>query len=143
MTGKEDTNVEWVERDQRRWMPLAPMPDMLTARMFVTMLESNELEGRVGTQGGKFTIEVPEEHYMNALQLYQPGDSGVHPPLEEARQKTGIHTGHRIKQEMATRALERRDNEKTGLPGWLIAVILAVLALGAISATVFFVALAG
>jgi hypothetical protein len=80
---------------------------------------------------------------MSALQLYQPGDSGVHPPLEEARQKTGIHTGHRIKQEMATRALQRREGEQGSLPRWVIAAIIAVLVLGAISVGVVIVSLVG
>lgn len=126
MTGDSETSVEWVERDRRSWLALATMPDMLTARMFVTMLEGNELEGRVGTTGGQFTIEVPEEQYEAALALYQPGESGLHPPLEEARQKTGIHTGRRIKQEMATRALER--NQPGRLRWVLVAVALAASA---------------
>lgn len=132
MTGPEETGMEWVERDRRNWLALAPMPDQLTARMFVTMLEGNELEGRVGSQGGRFVVEVPEDQYEAALALYQPNESGAHPPLEEARQKTGIHTGHRIKQEMATRAMERNTAKKPrALALW---ILLAILGLAAVTA---------
>jgi len=140
MTGQGDTSVEWVERDRRNWLALAPMPDMLTARMFVTMLESNELEGRVGTQGGRFTIEVPEEHYEAALALYEPGESGVHPPLEEARQKTGIHTGRRIKQEMATRALERRPPSRLR---WIALAVALAVSVALVAGLLLFAGFAG
>ncbi|MBK9976047.1 MAG: hypothetical protein IPP14_14840 [Planctomycetes bacterium] len=125
----EESNVQWVARDARTWVTLATMPDQLTARMFVTMLEANELEGRVGTQAGDFVVEVPLEQRDQALGLYHPTDSSIAPPLEEARQKTGIHTGHRIRQEMATRAVNRTEaGASAKRKGWLLwAVLLALL----------------
>ncbi|MBX3474162.1 MAG: hypothetical protein KF754_07245 [Planctomycetes bacterium] len=131
----EETNVEWLERDRRQWLALANMPDMLTARMFVTMLESNELEGRVGTNNGQFVIEVPAEQYEAALAVYHPGESGITPPLEEARQKTGIHTGRRIKHEMATRALQRKQLSFKAIMVWLLMV--AVVGTGLAMAWLF------
>lgn len=122
----EESSVQWVARDARTWVTLAPMPDQLTARMFVTMLEANELEGRVGTQAGHYVVEVPIDQRDQALGLYHPTDSSIAPPLEEARQKTGIHTGHRIKQEMATRAVTRAETASRGR-GWLLWVLAAGL----------------
>lgn len=130
MNDSGDHSVEWVERDRRRWLELAPMPDQLTARMFVTMLEANGLEGRVGSVSGRFVIEVPEDQHEAALALVHPEDSGIAPPLEEARHKTGIHTGSRIRKELATRAMPRRRIGRAvrGLAAALVALVACGLA---------------
>src|SRR5690606_20329324 len=97
MPGDDDTDVQWVKRDSREWVVFAMQPDQLTARMTCTYLESGGIEARVGTHSGHYCVEVPEEQFESAFQVYTPPDSGILPAMEVSR-KTGIHTGVHLKE---------------------------------------------
>ena len=89
--------VQWVERDTREWMMLAEQPDLVMARMLVTYLETSGLDARVGSVGGKYCVEVPEDQYQDAIAIHEPGEDYPPPMQEERSSKTGVHTGRRIK----------------------------------------------
>lgn len=128
MPDDDSDAIEWVERDTRDWVPLAHSADQVSARMIATYLEASGFEARVGTEAGQFTIEVPYEQYEEASAHYQPMDSSISPPMQEASGKTGVHTGRHIRQRMAA-----HDEPEVGprRGGWALKLIL-VLAVAAL-----------
>lgn len=122
--------IEWFERDTRDWIPLAHTPDQVSARMTVTYLEASGFEARVGSEGGQFTVEVPYEQYEDALNHYQPMDSSVSPPMQEATSKTGVHTGRHIRERIAAREEEQLPERPRR--GGIVLKLLLLLALAAL-----------
>jgi hypothetical protein len=100
MAGSEDTDIQWIERDAREWVVFAWQPDQLTARMTCTYLETGGVESRVGSQGGRFCVEVPILQLEKAYSVYTPHDSAIAPPMQEDSRSTGIHTGRRLREQL-------------------------------------------
>jgi hypothetical protein len=123
MPGDDDTGIEWVERDSRTWVLFAHQPDQLTARMTVTYLETGGVEARVGSQGGRYCVEVPEGQLEQAYTVYTPPDSGVLPPMQEDSGKTGVHTGRRLRQRLTETAPPEKGYLRLGLWALRLAVI--------------------
>lgn len=124
MAGTDDTDIHWIERDSREWVLFTHQPDQLTARMTCTYLETGGVEARVGTEGGKYCVEVPISQFEQAFTVYQPADSSIVPPMAESSRKTGIHTGQRLRDEILKRntpSSQRRLNR--GLK-WALRLIL-------------------
>lgn len=125
MHDPEQIPVEWVPREQREWVELAPQPDELSARMLCTYLEAAGIEARVTCSANGCVVEVPDLQYGHALQVYQPVDSSIAPPLEESRHQTSVHTGRRIKAQLAAKSGELPPRRSR------LALLLVVLALAA------------
>ncbi len=138
MPEPDESNVEWVPRDAREWVPLTYAPDQVTARMTITYLESAGIEARVGSQAGRFTVEVPLSQFEEAVSVHQPLDSAIAPPMQESASKTGVHTGRHIRERMISRESEHDvgegDNTEEPSRRWVgmvlkLAAILAAVAL--------------
>lgn len=135
MPEPDESNVEWVPRDAREWVPLTYAPDQVTARMTITYLESAGIEARVGSQGGRFTVEVPLDQFEEAVTVHQPLDSAIAPPMQETASKTGVHTGRHIRERMTARESELEPEPEVQGRRWvgtvlkLIAVVAAVVLL--------------
>lgn len=137
MPEPDESNVEWVPRDAREWVPLTYAPDQVTARMTITYLEAAGIEARVGSQGGRFTVEVPLDQFEEAVSVHQPLDSAIAPPMQETASKTGVHTGRHIRERMTARESELDSEPESEQPGrrWvgtllkLVAVVAAVVLL--------------
>jgi hypothetical protein len=123
----DPSDVQWTERDTREWVLFAYQPDQLTARLTCTYLETGGVEARVGTQNGRYCVEVPFEQYEDAFVVYTPPESAIVPPMQEAHSKTGIHTGRRLREQLKARDPEPERPPRKALK-WLIrlAVIAAV-----------------
>lgn len=89
--------VQWVERDTREWVLLAEQPDLVMARMLVTYLETSGIDARVGSVGGRYCVEVPDDQYTDAIAVHEPAEDFAPPMQEERSSKTGVHTGRRIR----------------------------------------------
>lgn len=128
MHDPEQIPVEWVPREQRDWVELAPQPDELSARMICTYLEAAGIEARVTCGEGGCVVEVPDLQYGHALQVYQPQDSSIAPPLEESRHQTSVHTGRRIRAQLAGSPESARGPGR----GALLFVVLVLLVIATI-----------
>lgn len=124
--------VEWLERDSRDWEVLSHTHDQMTARMACTYLETAGVEARVGTSGGRYCVEVPADQLERALQVHAPADSEIAPPLEESGKKTGIHTGHRLREALKNPEAEPPPKQPRSVERtikWVLRVaVLAILA---------------
>lgn len=87
------------------WVQLSAQPDKIMARMVATMLSANGIHARVTEVLGQICVEVKEQDFDHALKIYEPTDSTISPLLQENDQATGIHTGKRIKEQLAARAV--------------------------------------
>lgn len=100
----ESKRIRWEPRDTREWTVLSAEDDQLTARLVCTFLEANEIDARVGSRQGRFTVEVPQEQLEQARQIHgeNPTDTNVVnlPPLQEV-----LTTVRRIRAELVTRGL--------------------------------------
>lgn len=106
----ESKRIRWEPRDTREWTVLSAEDDQLTARLVCTFLEANEIDARVGSRQGRFTVEVPQEQLEQARQIHgeNPTDTNVVnlPPLQEvATVRTSQTTVRRIRAELVTRGL--------------------------------------
>lgn len=119
----DPSDVQWTERDTREWALFAYQPDQLTARLTCTYLETGGIEARVGTQSGRYCVEVPFDQYEDAFVVYTPPESAILPPMQEAHSKTGIHTGRRLREQLMTREVERAKPPRTALK-WLIRLVV-------------------
>ncbi|MCC7509726.1 MAG: hypothetical protein IT464_10155 [Planctomycetes bacterium] len=134
MPEPDESNVEWVPRDAREWVPLTYVPDQVTARMTITYLEAAGIEARVGSQGGRFTVEVPLDQFEEAVSVHQPLDSAIAPPMQETASKTGVHTGRHIRERMTARETEQDAEPEQPSRSWAgivlkLAVVLAAVVL--------------
>ncbi|MHC4841684.1 MAG: hypothetical protein ACYTDT_12170 [Planctomycetota bacterium] len=111
------------------WVALTAQPDKIMARMVATMLSANGIHARVSEVHGQICVEVQEHDFDYAIGIYDPGDSGISAPLQENHQATGIHTGARIREQLAARAAAKQaepDPEGSNLFQWII--VLAMIA---------------
>lgn len=130
MPGDEDTDIHWHARDLREWVLFAHQPDQLTARMTCTYLETGGVEARVGSQGGRYCVEVPATQLEVAFTVYQPSDSSISPPMAEESRKTGIHTGHRLREGVLKLANPEPETRPNPLLKWLLRFIVIAALVG-------------
>ncbi|MCG3183531.1 MAG: hypothetical protein ICCCNLDF_01635 [Planctomycetes bacterium] len=129
MAGSEDTDIQWLERDSREWVLFAHQPDQLTARMTCTYLETGGVEARVGSQGGRYCVEVPVLQLEKAYSVYTPHDSAIAPPMQEDSRSTGIHTGRRLREQL-------RPQTETARPRRLLKWLVRLAVIGALAAVI-------
>ena len=129
MAGNDDTDIQWLERDSREWVLFAHQPDQLTARMTCTYLETGGVEARVGSQGGRYCVEVPASQLERAFTVYTPHDSGIEPPMQEDSRSTGIHTGRRLREQLLASHPEK-PRPRRRLLKWLLRVIVIAALVG-------------
>ncbi|MCF6228237.1 MAG: hypothetical protein L3J82_06175 [Planctomycetes bacterium] len=109
------------------WVALSAQPDKIMARMVATMMSANGVHARVTEIHGQICVEVQEHDFEHAMSVYDSGNSGITTPLQESNQSTGIHTGARIREQLAARAA-LRDPEpkpvKTSRVQWMIVLVM-------------------
>jgi hypothetical protein len=134
----ESKRIKWEPRDVRDWEVLCAEEDQLTARLVCTFLEANQIDARVGTRQGRYTVEVPVEQLVRARSLHgeDPSESNLVnlPPLQEVSTvRSSQTTVRRIRAELMKRGVpEPAPNARAG-SGYagalaLLAALIAVLA---------------
>jgi hypothetical protein len=125
----DDSSVDWVKTDHRKWVPVTWHRDEITARMNVTYLDSHDIEARVGHVDDYFCVEVPFECLDEAAAMSEGMESGIVTPLQEERTKTGVHTGRHIRERLAAHG---RKQSPRRLPWALALAVLIVVIAGII-----------
>ena len=137
MAHSTSKSIRWEPRDQRLWVVVSAEEDQLTARLVCTFFESNRIDARVGSRGGRFTVEVPAEQEQQARALHgeDPSESNLVnlPPLQEVSTvRTSQTTVRRIRQELIKRGMSEpapSNHSRIGLAraAALLAALLLIL----------------
>lgn len=137
MPESESKRIKWEPRDTRDYEVLSAEEDQLTARLVCTFLEANQIEARVGSRHGRFTVEVPWDQLAQARALHgeDPGESNVVnlPPLQEVSTvRSSQTTVRRIRAELTKRGLSevpgRRGSGKVRAALLLAALVVVLVA---------------
>lgn len=147
MPEHESKRIKWEPRDVRDWDVLCAEEDQLTARLVCTFLEANQIDARVGSRQGRFTVEVPVEQLVRARSLHgeDPSESNLVnlPPLQEVSTvRSSQTTVRRIRAELMKRGVaEPVANAKaragSGYAGALALLAALIAVLAAVSWLVF------
>ncbi|MDC1143019.1 hypothetical protein OAU50_08005 [Planctomycetota bacterium] len=110
------------------WVALTAQPDKIMARMVATLLSANGIHARVTEVHNQICVEVQEHEFDHALKIYDPSDSGISAPMQEDGHSTSIHTGKRIREQLAARRatdrLERTKSNQAKLLQWIVILVM-------------------
>ncbi len=143
MAEESTRRIKWEPRDSRDWEVLCAEEDQLTARLVCTFLESNQIEARVGSRQGRYTVEVPAPHMAQARALHgeDPSDTNIVnlPPLQEVSTvRSSQTTVRRIRAELIKRGVtEPVPQRGSGLVQALMLLAALIAVLGAVAYLVF------
>lgn len=143
MVDEGSKRIKWEPRDIRDWEVLCAEEDQLTARLVCTFLESNQIEARVGSRHGRYTVEVPAAQMAQARALHgeDPSDTNVVnlPPLQEVSTvRSSQTTVRRIRAELVKRGVpEPMPQRGAGMAQALMLLAALMAVLGAVAWLVF------
>jgi hypothetical protein len=143
MVDEGSKRIKWEPRDSREWEVLCAEEDQLTARLVCTFLESNQIESRVGTRQGRYTVEVPSPQMAQARALHgeDPSDTNIVnlPPLQEVSTiRSSQTTVRRIRAELIKRGVQEPVAQRGSTLAKALMLLAALIAvMGAVAYLVF------